>query len=293
MKVGLRRKDTMDQKYCPVSKLETLLVATDRSPFSEGAIREATNLAKTCSSKLCVMTVLETNPEYESIGAEFLAKEEEEALQYLLSVKKEAEKEMLTCEAVLRRGDSPSRLIVREAEEKKADVIIIGRRGRKGLAKVIMGSSAAKVIGRAPCTVLVVPKAAKIEYSNILVASDGSEHAAAAVSEAVEIAKRSGGHLIALSAILSEEQADEAKVFVGDAAETAREAGVAMETITPIGKPHDVIVETASGRGVDLIVMGAYGKTGLKKLLMGSTTEKVVGLAGCAVLIVKARGGEG
>jgi nucleotide-binding universal stress UspA family protein len=283
----------MDQKHCPVSKLETLLVATDRSPFSEGAIREASRLAKTCSSKLCVMSVLETNPEYESIGAEFLAKEEEEALQYLLSVKKEAEKEMLTCETVLRRGDSPSRLIVREAEEKKADVIIIGRRGRKGLAKVLLGSSAAKVIGHAPCNVLVVPKAAKIEYSNILVATDGSEHAAAAVSEAVEIAKRSGGHLIALSAILSEEQADEAKVFVGDAAETAQKAGVAMETITPIGKPHNVVAETASGRGVDLIVMGAYGKTGLKKLLMGSTTEKVIGIAGCAVLVVKTRGEKG
>jgi nucleotide-binding universal stress UspA family protein len=284
----------MDQKqYCPVSKLETLLVATDRSPFSEGAIREASHLAKTCSSKLCVMTVLETNPEYESIGAEFLAKEEEEALQYLLSVKKEAEKEMLTCEAVLRRGDSPSRLIVREAEVKKADVIIIGRRGRKGLAKVIMGSSAAKVIGHAPCNVLVVPKAAKIEYSNILVATDGSKHAAAAVSEAVEIAKRSGGHLIALSAILSEEQADEAKVFVGDAAEMAQKAGVAVETITPIGKPHNVIAEAAGGRGVDLIVMGAYGKTGLKKLLMGSTTEKVIGLAGCAVLVVKTSGEKG
>jgi nucleotide-binding universal stress UspA family protein len=283
----------MTQKqYCPVSKLETLLVATDRSPFSEGAIREASRLAKKCSSKLCVMTVLETNPEYESIGAEFLAKEEEEALQYLLSVKKEAEKEMLTCEAVLRRGESPSRLIVKEAKEKKADVIIIGRRGRKGLAKVILGSSAAKVIGHAPCHVLVVPKAAKIEYNNILVATDGSEHAAAAVSEAVELAKRSGGHLIALSAILSDEGRDEAKVFVGDAAEMAQKAGVAVETIIPIGKPHDVIAETASGRGVDLIVMGAYGKTGLYKLLMGSTTEKVTGLAGCAVLIVKARGGK-
>jgi nucleotide-binding universal stress UspA family protein len=285
--------DTMNPKHCPVSKLETLLVATDRSPFSEGAIREATNLAKACSSKLCVMTVLETNPEYESIGAEFLAREEEEAMQYLLSVKKEAEKEMLTCEAVLRRGDSPSRIIVREAEEKKADVIIIGRRGRKGLAKVIMGSSAAKVIGRARCNVLVVPKAAKIEYNNILVATDGSEHAAAAVSEAVEIAKRSGGRLVVLSAILSEEQSEEAKVFTGDAADTAQRAGVVVETMTPIGKPHDVIAEAASGRGVDLIVIGAYGKTGLKKLLMGSTTEKVVGRAGCAVLIVKARGEEG
>jgi nucleotide-binding universal stress UspA family protein len=43
----------------------------------------------------------------------------------------------------------------------------------------------------------------------------------------------------------------------------------------------------AGGRGVDLIVMGTYGKTGLKKFLMGSSTEKVIGRAGCAVLVVR------
>jgi nucleotide-binding universal stress UspA family protein len=61
---------------------------------------------------------------------------------------------------------------------------------------------------------------------------------------------------------------------------------IPVETLTPVGRPYDVIAEIAGGRGVDLIVMGAYGKTGLKKFLMGSSTEKVIGLAGCAVLVV-------
>ncbi len=274
---------------CPVSQLETLLVATDRSSFSEGALREATNVAKRCSSKLCIMTVIETNPEYETIGAEYLQKEEEEALEYLLSLKKEAEAEIRSCEVVIRRGDSPSNLIVREAKEKKADMVVIGRRGRKGLAKVLMGSSAAKVIGNAPCNVLVVPRAARIEYRNILVATDGSEHAEAAVSEAIAIAKSCGSRLIVLAAGLTEEEREEAKVYAAEASDMARKAGVTAETMTPTGRPHDVITETAGGRAVDLIVIGAYGRSGLRKLLMGSTTEKVVGLAGCAVLIVKAR----
>jgi nucleotide-binding universal stress UspA family protein len=278
------------EQYCPVSQLEKLIVATDRSSFSEGAVREAVNFAKKCSSKLYIMTVIETNPEYETIGAEFLQKEEEEAQQYLLAIKKEAEEKMLSCEVVIRRGNNPYRLIVKEAEEKKADMIVIGRRGRTGLAKVLMGSSAAKVIGHAPCNVLVVPKAAKVEFRNVLLATDGSEQAAAAASEAVEIAKRCGSHLIAVSVILSEEERAEAGVFVGDAAEMAQKAGVAVDTVVPTGKPHDAIAETAGGRGVDLIVIGAYGKSGLKKLLMGSTTEKVIGRAGCAVLVVKTRG---
>jgi len=58
--------------------------------------------------------------------------------------------------------------------------------------------------------------------------------------------------------------------------------------LTPIGKPYDVIIETAGGRAVDLIVMGTYGKTGLRKVFMGSTTEKVIGHTACAVLVVKA-----
>jgi nucleotide-binding universal stress UspA family protein len=46
------------------------------------------------------------------------------------------------------------------------------------------------------------------------------------------------------------------------------------------------ITETAGGNAVDLIIMGACGKTGLTKSLMGSTAEKVIGLAGCAVMVV-------
>lgn len=52
------------------------------------------------------------------------------------------------------------------------------------------------------------------------------------------------------------------------------------------GKPHEIIAEVASGRSVGLIVMGTYGKTGLKKFFMGSATEKVIGLSGCSVLVV-------
>jgi nucleotide-binding universal stress UspA family protein len=67
----------------------------------------------------------------------------------------------------------------------------------------------------------------------------------------------------------------------------AQKEGVSAEAVTPTGRSFDVIVETAGGRGVDLIVMGTYGKTGLRKILMGSSTEKVIGKTGCAVLVVK------
>jgi nucleotide-binding universal stress UspA family protein len=114
---------------CPVSKLERLLLATDRSIFSEGAIAEAINFAKKCSSRLYVVSVMETNPEYETIGANVFEKEEEEAIAYLEHIKKRASQEGLFCWTILRHGEEPHRLIVEEAAEKKVDMIIIGKHG--------------------------------------------------------------------------------------------------------------------------------------------------------------------
>ena len=277
----------MNGPSCPVSKLEKLLVATDRSPFSEGAMAAAITFAKQCSSKLYVMTVVETNPEYKTTGAEFLQKEKEEAVQYLKALKARVLQELPACEIIFRLGDSASRIIIEEAAQQKVDMIAVGRRGRSGLAKVLMGSAAAKIIGHAPCNVMVVPRAAGITFRNILIATDGSEHARTATTEAIEIAKRCGGRLHAISLVCAENEKEKARGAAGDVALAAQKAGISAETIALVGKPYETIAGTAKSIGADLIVMGAYGKTGLKKLLMGSTTEKVVGLASCAVLVAK------
>ncbi|HTR44576.1 MAG TPA: universal stress protein [Thermodesulfovibrionales bacterium] len=273
---------------CPLARLEKLLVATDETEFSEGAIREAIDFAKRCSSKLYALFVLETNPEYETIGSSVYEMEEAEAQTRLESVKMRAAQEGLDCETIFHHATDPYRHIVDEAAEKGVDMIIMGRRGRKGLMKVLMGEVAAKVIAHAPCKVLIVPRAAKIACRTILVATDGSFHGNAAVAEAVAVAKRCGGSLIVVSAARSGNDLAEAQAHARTAVSTAEKEAVPAESLTPVGRPYDVILETAGGRGVDLIVMGAYGKTGLKKLLMGSSTEKVISHAGCAVLVAKA-----
>ncbi|MGE5809236.1 MAG: universal stress protein [Nitrospirota bacterium] len=273
---------------CPIGGLEKILLATDRSEYSEGAIREAIKFASKCSSRIYASMTIETNPEYETIGSNVFEKEEGEATAYLDSIKARAVKEGVACETTLHESTDASQAIVDEAAEKKVDMIVIGRHGRKGVAKALMGEVAAKVIAHAPCKVLVVPRAAQIEYRNILVATDGSAHAVAALNEAIAIAKRCGSRIIALSAMRDETEREEARNFSNKAAETAKKEGVEAEAVTPTGRSFNAIVETAGGRGVDLIVMGTYGKTGLKKVLMGSSTEKVIGNAGCAVLVVKA-----
>jgi len=240
---------------CPVARHERLILVTDGSIFSEGAIQEALSFATKCSGKLYVISVLETNPGYETVSSSVFKKEEAEILAHLASIKSKAVDQGLRCETIFYKGGEPHRIIVEEAAERHIDMIVIGRRGRKGLAKLLMGEEAAKVIGNAPCKVLVVPKSARIGYRNILIATDGSKHAEAAANEAVNIAKRCESNLTAVSACHSESELEEAKSHVDKIAKLARQENIPVEILTPVGRPYDVVVEIAGGRGVDLIFM--------------------------------------
>lgn len=274
------------EKMCPIAS-ERILLATDGSEYSQGAIREAIGFAKTCSSKLCAMSVVEVLTDYEAFSPQRI----EEAMEanvkkHLETVKAQALKEGVECEAFISYGD-PHQAIVDEAAKRKIDLIFIGRRGTTGLKKLLMGEVASKVIGHADCKVIVVPRAAVIGPQTILVATDGSGHSIAAAREAVKIAKRCGSHLIALSSMRSASEATAAKANIEQILAMAKEENVPAEGITPLGRSFNVIVETAGGRGADLIVMGIPVKSAFQKIFSGSATEQVIGKAGCAVLIVK------
>ncbi|MBI4688543.1 MAG: universal stress protein [Nitrospirae bacterium] len=274
-------------KICPITN-ERILLATDGSEYSQGAIREAISFAKKCSSKLYAMSVVEVITDYEAFSPQKI----EEALEagikkHLESIKAQALQEGIECETIMAHGGEPHEVIVDEAAKRGVDIIIIGRRGTKGLKKLLMGEVAAKVIKHAPCKVIVVPRAAVIVPKNILIATDGSGHSLAAAGEAIKIAKRCGSSVIALSSIRSNDELEAAKANVNRVIEMAKKEEVPAEGLTPSGRSYNLIVETAGGRGVDLIAMGIPVKTALQKIFSGSATEQVIGKAGCAVLIVK------
>ncbi|MEK6681971.1 MAG: universal stress protein, partial [Nitrospirota bacterium] len=77
------------------------------------------------------------------------------------------------------------------------------------------------------------------------------------------------------------------KAMVEKIKKQARTKGVKAEGIVKIGEPYNVIISTAKEKKVDLIVMGSHGRRGISRLLMGSVTERVIGHASCAVLVVK------
>ena len=295
-------------EICPVVNTEKLLLATDGSQFSEGAIREAIRLAKRCSSKLSAMSVIETNPEYETIAPQLLERSEKAAREHLESVKAQAKKEGVDITTSILEGEDSYNYISEEAAKTKASMIIMGRRGRTGLKRLAMGSTTARVIGHAPCSVLVVPKAAKVEFKNIVVATDGSKYSAAAASEAIGIAKQNNSKLTVIAVVPAElatptdvdfsmtqrELIADKEMHVAEknakvVKDAAAKEGVTVQAFVMSGKPADAIIETAREKTADLVVLGSHGRTGLERLLMGSVAERVIVLSSCAVLVVKGK----
>lgn len=295
-------------EICPTAGVERILLSTDGSEFSEGAVREAIRLAKKCSSSLSVLTVLDTNPEFDAIAPQIMEKKEKEVRQNLDAIQTRAKKEGVQCSTIVRKGDESYKDIVDEAVKHRSTMIVMGRRGRTGLKRLMMGSVTARVIGHAPCNVLVVPKAAQLEFKNIVVATDGSKYSAAAASESIGLAKRNGSLLTVIAVVpselmtptdidftinqrelIAEKEMHEAEKNAKAVKDAALKEDIAVKAFVMSGKPPEAIIQTAQERNADLIVLGSHGRTGVERLLMGSVAERVIVLAPCAVLVVKGK----
>lgn len=145
---------------CPIKTHGKILVATDGSEFSKAAVCQAINLAKICSSKIYAVSVVEVNPEFESLAPNLVEKMEEETRKHLESVKAQITKEGLECETIAYQGEEPYEFIVADAKKQGVDIIVMGSHGRTGLKRLLMGSVASRVIGHSPCNVLIVKEKA-------------------------------------------------------------------------------------------------------------------------------------
>lgn len=280
----------MTSQLSPVGRFERILLAIDGSEFSAGAVREAITLAGKCEARLYVMGVVLTNPEYETFAPQLVEKAEKETMEHLLAIKASATQAKVECETILRHGQDVYREIVEEAEENSMDIIVIGRRGKTGLMRVMMGSVTAKVIGHSHCAVLVVPRVAQVASHNILLATDGSRYSDAAAASAGSLAKQLQLPVKVLSVVhpahtdTRRSEGEQAAKRVGD---FLTQMGVTATTQIIIGRPAETIVEEANKNQSGLIVVGTHGRTGLEKLLVGSVSERVIGLAKGAVMVVR------
>lgn len=137
-------------------------------------------------------------------------------------------------------------------------------------------------------------------YNNILVAFDGSEFSKAALIESSKWIKKQGGKIVMVHAVyfdeeeftISPEQREKRfelgkKVSYQTKETISSEFDIEVESLVCEGDPPDVIVDIAREKRVELISMGTYGRRGIRRLIMGSVTSKVILNAPCDVMVVK------
>lgn len=132
------------------------LVPTDGSEQSMKAVQRALELAEKQGAQITLMAVAYFTGDFDEMPLNIREKLEAEARKNLNKAKAVFDQKNVKVETVLESGLVPANNILRQAEEGKFDRIIMGSTGASGLAKVLMGSTAAKVVAHAPCEVTVV-----------------------------------------------------------------------------------------------------------------------------------------
>jgi len=290
-------KETPMSAASPATPFSKILVCTDGSPDSEGAVTAALQLAKTTGSTVFLLEVLYYMAGYElqspdtlappMVNLELMQVQETAARERLEAWRAEAAGEGVTLEPRVRTGSSAYEGILEEVGETQPDLIIMGRHGYTGLTRLLMGSVTARVIGHSPVSVLVAPRGVPLSFERLLIASDGSPFSEAAWDEALSLAKAMGSALIGVAVAASDRDIPVATQVVRTLEEEASRQGITLDTMIPMGRPEEGIVKAADFKGASLIIVGSHGRTGLKRLLMGSVAERVIGLASCPVLVVK------
>ncbi len=146
-------------------------------------------------------------------------------------------------------------------------------------------------------------------YEKILVPTDGSGTAEAAVDHALDLAEKyeAGLHALyiidtdSMSLSLGAEQLDRieqgqygemeevrerAERATGHVADRARERGLETVEHVSAGKPHSLIADYIEDNGIDLVVMGSHGRSGIRRALLGSVTERTLRSTHVPVLVV-------
>ena len=206
--------------------------------------------------------------------------------------------------------DYAAKELLRVARERQADLIIVGARGRDQRGFLI-GSVSQKVKALAETDVLVVRRGAPFDRPTfrVLLAVDGSPESLKAVEAFVTKMRADRAEVRVLHALdlaprtvwnvfgeevrdvdassLPPPLRDQAERALSGVLALLRAHGIGATTELCRGRPAEEILEAATRQRADLIVMGARGLTGLRGLLVGSVTQRVVRYGVTSVLVVR------
>jgi len=287
-----------------------LLCATDFSEHAGVAARRAATVAATLGAELKLLHVL-SEPSLRALRDLFPGSVDAEArllddARSLLEAEASRLRESAAgaaVQTVLRRGQPDDEIL---SASQDAELLVLGAHGQNPLRDMIIGTTAERLLRKAPCPVLVSRAAPEPRYRRVLVPIDFSEHSERAMRAAASIAP--GADLTALHVFelpfegklwMAGVPDDEVNRFraqaraqalrrVLDLAAGIGEAGARFRPHVEQGAAARSILELAGQLDADLIVMGRHGKSAAEAFFIGSVTRHVLSDAACDVLVMPA-----
>jgi nucleotide-binding universal stress UspA family protein len=296
-------------------KAEVVFAATDLSTFSDEALLQAHRRAEEESARLVVCHIVPSvhwvnfRPALGSTPrsgerVEFRGQVRQLLVERTCKVTGRRESDF---ETVIDEG-TPYAGVVEHAEKMGAEMIVVGHRGATGLSRVFLGSVAERVVRYVHAPVLVARPGPSTR--RILVASDLSDPSWPALAAAAREARRTGARVTVFHCIeiaphtagsyygspwsdygsswmmpeylkQAREDAEERLMVALGRCELEADVRIAQGTA-----PAE-ITDAARLLQVDLLVVGTRGRTGLRRVLLGSVAESVTRYAPCSVLAVR------
>lgn len=266
---------------------QRLLLATEHGEFDTGAEALGFAMAQRCGLTLPTVIPLVSNPEYEALAPQIVARAEQEAARRIKDLRAQAEASGVVIDLHLRRGEDPYREIVDEARQQRSDLIIIRRRGRRGfLANLLVGEMVTKVVMHAPCHVLIVPRQAAMWSRSILAAVETSPQGLAVAELAASVALECHLPLNLVTVVNAATDREPASRFVADLSMRLGQQGIQTASEVRVGTPYEEILAAARTCGADLLVLSSRGEKHLGRALVGGVAQKVLGLSEWPVLVM-------
>ena len=209
----------------------------------------------------------------------------------------------------------PTEKFLKYAEEQKPDLIIIGAKGLRATAGILLGGVAQQVVEYAPCPVLVV-RAPYGGLRNVLLVTDGSASSQQAVQFLGKLPLPIGSRLWVMHVLpppplptmiimtpmgnvpktfpeskeataLRANEEKEGQFLVDGTREALLAVGKSSEGILKRGDAATEIMAVVKEQKIDLLITGSRGLTPIRSWMMGSVSRKLVHYSGCSVLVVR------
>ena len=231
------------------------------------------------------------------------------ASDYLSAVRDRLQDQGIAARPIVTWGKA-AECIRQAAAASDMTLIAMTTHGRSGLPRLVLGSVASEIMRTSSHPVLLVKAAehppAYGDLSRILVPVDGSPMSEEVLATVEELARDAGSEIVLLRVVtppvilypgeavpstqpMLEDVEAAARNYVEQLASTVKHKGFAVQHEVVTGEASEAIVEAATRYGAGLIALSSHGRTGLARLLIGSTADNVVRQSATPVLIIRPR----